>query len=97
SFEKNLGSKGIAKWTKPNGGYFISLDVVEGHAKEVVEMAKEAGVKLTGAGATYPYKKDPKDTNIRIAPTYPSLSDLNKALEIVCVCIERAYLKKLKL
>ncbi|MBQ8016428.1 MAG: aminotransferase class I/II-fold pyridoxal phosphate-dependent enzyme, partial [Clostridia bacterium] len=69
AFENNLSGKGIATWTKPNGGYFISLDVYEGCAKRTVDLCKEAGVTLTGAGATYPYGNDPEDKNIRIAPT----------------------------
>jgi len=92
--EKNLAGKKIASWTNPKGGYFISLDVMNGCARRVVELAKEAGVTLTGAGATYPYKKDPNDSNIRIAPTFPPLKELEKAIEIVCICVEKATLEK---
>lgn len=85
-----LGNTGLAQWTSPKGGYFISLDVPEGTAKRVVALAAEAGVKLTGAGATYPYKKDPKDSNIRLAPSLPSLQEIKDAMEIVCLCIKIA-------
>lgn len=93
--ERNLGGKGIATWSKPRGGYFISLNVMKGCARRVVELAKEAGVKLTPAGATFPYGKDPDDSNIRIAPTYPPLSELKTAIEILCVCVELAALEKM--
>ncbi|MHC4873792.1 MAG: aminotransferase class I/II-fold pyridoxal phosphate-dependent enzyme [Planctomycetota bacterium] len=85
--ERELGGKDIAEWTNPNGGYFVSLNVPAGCAKKVVAMAADAGVKLTGAGATFPYKKDPEDSNIRIAPTLPGLDEIKKAMEIVCICI----------
>lgn len=85
--EKELGGKGIASWVKPNGGYFISLDVPTGCAKKVVQMCKDLGVILTDAGATFPYKKDPMDNNIRIAPTFPPLNELELAIEVLCVCV----------
>lgn len=84
----------IATWSEPKGGYFISLNVTEGCAKRVVELAKEAGVKMTAAGATFPYKKDPKDSNIRIAPSLPSLEDIEKAMKVLCVCIKLAAIEK---
>ena len=93
--EKNLAGKGIAKWTKPSGGYFVSLDVLPGCAKRTVQLCKEAGVTLTGAGATFPYGKDPLDSNIRIAPTFPSADELKKAVEILCLCAELAATEKL--
>jgi DNA-binding transcriptional MocR family regulator len=93
--ERELGGRGIASWTKPNGGYFISLDTLEGCAKKVVAMAADAGVALTPAGATFPYGKDPKDRNIRIAPTFPSLLELETAMEILAVCIQLVSVVKL--
>ncbi|HOK42606.1 MAG TPA: aminotransferase class I/II-fold pyridoxal phosphate-dependent enzyme [Thermoclostridium caenicola] len=93
--EKNLGGKGIATWHKPRGGYFISLNVMKGCARRTVELAKEAGVTFTPAGATFPYGKDPDDSNIRIAPTYPPLHELKTAIEILCVCVELAVLEKM--
>lgn len=90
----NLAGKGLATWTEPNGGYFISLDTNEGCAKRVVELAAGVGVKLTGAGATYPYKKDPKNSNIRLAPTFPSIEEIKQAMDIVCLCVELADAEK---
>ncbi|MFW6023009.1 MAG: aminotransferase class I/II-fold pyridoxal phosphate-dependent enzyme [Halanaerobiaceae bacterium] len=92
---KELKGKGIASWSKPEGGYFISLNVMKNCAKKVVQLAKDVGVTLTDAGATYPYGNDPEDNNIRIAPSYPSLSDLEKAIRIVCNCIEKVSLEKI--
>lgn len=93
--EKNLSGKGIASWNKPKGGYFISLDVLDGCAKRTVELSKEAGVTLTSAGATFPKGIDPNDRNIRIAPTYPPLSELKTAIEILSICVELAALEKI--
>ena len=95
AFNEKLAGKGIASWTNPNGGYFISLDVYEGCAKRTVALCKEAGVTLTGAGATFPYGNDPLDKNIRIAPTFPSRDELCKAVEILCVCVEIAAIEKI--
>lgn len=95
AFERNLAGKGIASWTDPNGGYFISLDVYEGCAIRTVALCKEAGVTLTGAGATFPYGKDPEDKNIRIAPTFPSRDELCKAVEILCLCVEISAIEKI--
>ncbi len=86
--ESKLGGKNLASWSKPNGGYFISLNTLPGCAKKVVAKAAEAGVVLTNAGATFPYGKDPDDSNIRIAPTFPPLSELKQAMELVTLCIE---------
>ena len=88
--EEQLGGKGIASWTNPKGGYFISLDTKDGKAKRVVALAAEAGVKLTAAGATFPYNNDPRDRNIRLAPTLPSVGEIKQAMEIVCLCVELA-------
>ncbi len=91
--EKELGPQGdFCQWTKPQGGYFISLDTKPGLAKKVVSMAGELGVKLTPAGATFPLKKDPKDCNIRIAPTLPGLEEIKIAIEVMAVCIKLATL-----
>lgn len=95
ALEKNLAGKGIATWTKPEGGYFVSVDVLEGCATEIVRLAGEAGVKLTPAGATFPYGKDPKDSNIRLAPTMPSVDEITQAMEVFCACVELACTRKL--
>ena len=76
----------VASWSHPKGGYFVSLNVFPGCAKRTVALAKEAGVTLTGAGASYPYGKDPKDSNIRIAPSYPSVGELSQAMDILILC-----------
>ena len=94
-FEKELGGLGIGSWTKPNGGYFISFESMEGCAKAIVEKCKEAGVVLTGAGATYPYKKDPSDSNIRIAPTFPSEEELAMAADLFVLCVKLVSVEKL--
>jgi DNA-binding transcriptional MocR family regulator len=77
-------------WTRPKGGYFISLDVPKGCARRVIALAKEAGVALTPAGATHPYGKDPEDRTIRIAPTFPELSEVAQAAEGVALCVQLA-------
>ena len=94
--EASLGGKQIAWWNKPNGGYFISLNTLDGCATEVVRMAAEAGVTLTKAGATFPYGKDPRNRNIRIAPTFPKLEELETAIDILCLCIQLVSLTKLQ-
>jgi len=93
--EKEIGELEIGRWTKPNGGYFVSFDSLDGCAKKIVGMCKEAGVTLTGAGATYPYKKDPHDSNIRIAPTFPPIGELAQALEVFVLCVKLASVEKL--
>ena len=92
--EKELSDLGIARWQNPNGGYFVSVDVEEGCAKKVVGLCKEAGVVLTGAGATFPYGNDPKDSNIRIAPSYPPVEELQAAMEIFCISVKLAAAEK---
>lgn len=86
--------KGLMTWTVPKGGYFISCDLPEGTAKRTVELAKEAGVVFTGAGATYPYKKDPHDSNVRIAPSYPPVNELGVAMNVFCCCAKIAWAEK---
>ena len=95
ALEQRLGGKGVARWHQPNGGYFVSVNVMDGCAKETVRLLKEAGVVMTGAGATYPYGRDPRDANIRIAPTFPPLDELETAMELFCVCAELACVRKL--
>lgn len=92
---KEIAPLGIGKWVSPKGGYFVSFDAMEGCAKRIVSLAAEAGVVMTGAGATYPYGNDPKDSNIRIAPTFPSVDELRQAMEIFCVCVKLASVEKL--
>lgn len=87
AFEKGFGGKGIATWTSPNGGYFISLDLLPGCAKKVGNLCKEAGVVLTPSGATFPYGIDPEDRNIRIAPSFPPIEELRLAAELLCICV----------
>ena len=93
--DETLSGSGLASWSNPKGGYFVSLDTLPGCAKRTVELAKNAGVTLTGAGATYPYGKDPKDSNIRIAPTYPTIDELEKAMDIFTLCVKIAGIEKL--
>ena len=93
--KRELYGKGIIEWKKPTGGYFVSVQVVKGTAKRVIELAAAAGVKLTAAGSAFPYKKDPDDSNIRIAPTYPPIDDLKKAMEVFTVAVRIAAAEKL--
>ena len=93
--QRELDGLGIGQWTNPKGGYFISFDALDGCAKEIVARCKKAGVVMTGAGATYPYGKDPEDKNIRIAPTYPPLSDLITATELFALCVKLTSVEKL--
>ena len=94
-FAEELGGLGIAEWTVPKGGYFIAFDAMDGCAKNIVALCKKAGVMLTGAGATYPYHNDPKDSNIRIAPTYPPLRDLETACRLFCVVVKLESVRRL--
>ena len=93
--EKELGGLGVGSWTKPHGGYFISFDAMEGCAKAIVAKCKEAGVVLTGAGATYPYGKDPKDSNIRIAPSFPTPEEMAMATNLFVLCVKLVSVEKL--
>ncbi len=95
ALENELEETGFAKWTEPNGGYFISIDVMNGTAKRVVSLCKEAGVVMTGAGATYPLGIDPNDSNIRIAPTFPPNDELKSAIDVFCVCAKLAACEKI--
>ncbi|MBP3747180.1 MAG: aminotransferase [Ruminococcus sp.] len=95
TLEEEIAPLGIGKWTKPEGGYFISFDAMSGCAKRIVQLCAEAGVTLTGAGATYPYGIDPEDKNIRIAPTFPPVEDLKKAMELFVICVKLASAEKL--
>ena len=94
-FEHDLGGLDIGTWTKPNGGYFISFDSLPGCAKEIVSMAKKAGVTLTPAGAAFPYGKDPEDRNIRIAPSYPSLQEIEQAAGLFTLCVKLVTVRKM--
>lgn len=94
-FDKELGDTGVAEWMKPMGGYFISVETMEGCAKAVVAKCKEAGVVLTGAGATFPYGIDPKDSNIRIAPSYPTPEELSQAAKLFALCVKLVSVTKL--
>jgi DNA-binding transcriptional MocR family regulator len=94
ALEQRLGGTGVAQWTKPDGGYFISVDGMAGTAKRVVELAREAGLALTPAGATWPYGQDPDDRNLRLAPTYPPLKDVRIASEGIALCILLAAIEK---
>ena len=93
--DQQLSDKDIAEWTKPRGGYFISFDMKLGSAKRVYELAKECGVTLTNVGATFPYGKDPKDSNLRIAPSYPPISELDEAANVLCCCVKIAAIERL--
>ena len=93
--ERELGGLGIGSWTSPKGGYFISFDSLDGCAKSIVGRCNKAGLIMTGAGATYPYGKDPHDSNIRIAPSYPPLSDLILAMELFALCVKIVSIDKL--
>jgi aspartate/methionine/tyrosine aminotransferase len=93
--ENELKGKNIASWSMPQGGYFVSIDTLEGCAAQVIKKAADAGVKLTPAGSTYPYKNDPLDRNIRIAPSFPPLDDIQAAMELVAICIQLVSLDKI--
>ena len=95
ALEKELGGKNIADWSQPEGGYFVSVDTMEGCAEAVVQLAAEAGVKLTPAGSTFPYMQDPLNRNIRLAPSFPPLKDIRLAMELVGICVQLASIDKL--
>lgn len=93
--DRELGGLEIGSWTRPNGGYFISFDSLDGCAKAIVAKCKEAGMVLTGAGATYPYGQDPHDNNIRIAPTFPTVEEMAQAAELFTLCVKLVSVEKL--
>ena len=93
--EEELGGLGIGSWTEPKGGYFISFEALDGCAKAIVAKCNEAGVKLTGAGATFPYGKDPKDSNIRIAPSFPTPEEMKQAADLFVLCVKLVSVEKL--
>lgn len=95
ALERELAPLGFASWNRPKGGYFVSLNTMPGTAKRALELCKEAGVELTPAGATYPYGVDPQDSNIRIAPSLPPVEELEKAMDVLCICLKLAALEKL--
>lgn len=92
--EQEIIPLGIGSFYRPNGGYFVSFDALDGCAKRIVALCQEAGVTLTNAGATYPYHRDPNDRNIRIAPTFPSMEELDKAMQLFCLCVKLASVEK---
>ena len=95
ALDREIAPTATANWTKPNGGYFVSIDVLGGTAKRVVALCKEAGVVLTGAGATYPLGKDPRDSNVRIAPSSPPNDELEAAMKVFCICVKLAACEKI--
>ena len=92
--DKTVNGKAIGTWTRPQGGYFILFDTQPGLATRVIELCADAGVKLTPAGSTWPYKKDPANTNIRLAPSFPSLEEIDAAMQVFVLCVEIATLEQ---
>lgn len=95
TLEREIAPLGIASWTRPRGGYFVSVDTTPGLAKRTLELCQQAGVVMTPAGATFPYGKDPQDRNIRIAPSYPPVEELQAAMDVFCICLRMAALEQL--
>ena len=95
TLERELGGKGAGTWIAPKGGYFMAFEALEGCAKAIVAKAKDAGVTMTPAGAPYPYGKDPKDSTIRIAPSYPTLEELKIATDIFVTCVKLVTIDKM--
>ena len=95
ALEQKIGPLGIGAWRRPTGGYFVSFNAMPGTAKRALALCREAGVTMTGAGATFPYGRDPQDSNIRIAPSLPPVEELRQAMEVFCVCVKMAALEKL--
>ena len=94
TLDREIAPLGIATWQRPKGGYFVSVNTQPGLAKRTLELCKQAGVTMTGAGATFPYGKDPKDSNIRIAPSYPAVEELQQAMDVFCICMKLAALEQ---
>ena len=94
ALDQEIAPLEIAQWTKPMGGYFVSFNAMEGTAKRALALCKEAGVVMTGAGATFPYGKDPQDSNLRIAPSLPPVEELEAAAEVFCTCALLAAVEK---
>ncbi len=94
ALRNELGDSGMGSWTEPEGGYFISFDALPGLAKDIIKLAADAGVKLTPAGATFPYGNDPDDKNIRLAPTYPSVQDIKQAIDVFVLCVKLASVQQ---
>ena len=94
ALDKNLAGTGAGTWHAPRGGYFVSFNAMPGCAKRIHQLCKDAGLVMTGAGATYPYGKDPQDSNLRIAPSYPSVDELKTAMELFCTCALLAAVEK---
>ena len=95
ALQAGLGNTGFADWTRPKGGYFVSVDTMPGVASDVVALAAEAGVKLTPAGSTWPYQREPEDRNIRLAPTFPSPEDVERAMEVFVNSVRLASARRL--
>ena len=95
ALDTEIAPLGIAQWKRPKGGYFVSVDTIDGLAKRTLALCKEAGVVMTGAGATFPYGVDPRDRNIRIAPSLPPVEELEEAMQVFCTCLRLAALEKL--
>ena len=94
TLEREIAPLGLAEWNRPKGGYFVSVNTLPGLAKRTVELVKEAGVVMTGAGATFPYGKDPNDSNIRVAPSLPPVEELEQAMAVFCCCLKLAALEQ---
>ena len=95
TLEKEIAPLGLATWNRPKGGYFVSVNTLPGLAKRTIELCRQAGVIMTNAGATFPYGIDPKDRNIRIAPSYPSVSELQQAMDVFCCCLKCAAFEQM--
>ena len=94
ALDREIAPLGIASWTHPRGGYFVSLDALPGTAKRTLQLCQEAGVKMTGAGAAFPYGRDPQDSNIRIAPSLPPVEELEQAIQVLCTCLKLSALEE---